>query len=1163
MHCFSQDCKISYSNNGNTTTINFELINFSLEKITTSNEIFSKIKLSNSIYYENKGYPEIPFVSAKINVSDNEIPNIEIEKISFHDIKLDNHLIPSRGTIYRNQNPDSIPYLFTDKAISNDFYPQKNVITEEIFSFRGKKEMPVRIFPFSYNFAEKTLRVYDRISIKIANSTKRYTTLPNNDYGDILVLSPEKYDSVIQPFIKWKREKGYNVLVEYCDSAENVSSRITEIYSRNPNLLYVQLVGDWNDIQSNTLGTSTCYDCPTDPTLGNVDGGDDFPDLAISRFSCSNAEELAIQIEKSINYEKNPNNNRDWREKFIGIGSGEGPGDDDELDYEHISKIYNRKLSDFTYNVHSEHYENGTNVSSNQLATSINLGSSSIAYCGHGSGDYWLTGSYSGTNVTSSSNENKLPFVISVACRNGTFHEANDCFAEKWLKAPHGGAVVTLMSSINQAWFPPMRGQDYFYDILSGGYDYENDNTSNGLSTNEQNTHWGSIILNSFYLMLSESAQTSDIETVKTWISFGDASLQLRTKTPEKITASQKVIIEGNEYVTNITTNGNAVSNALVCISQNGRYYKGFTNSRGVANISHNFESGKALLVVTAFNTTTIYDSIPVISSGNPYITIDSYSPNSINFGESSNVSINLKNSGNLSANNLIIKLLCEDEFLNINSDSAFVEIISENEIVEINDFYISVSPETPYGHIFNFSAQINYNDTTVFEEFTIELKGQDCYAPENFSAEIVNGTCQLSWNNNTIKNRTIFDNFDNSDEHPSFEINSAGNIGWTYNDIDNSQTIGITDYTFVNNREKMAFIIVNPELSYSDTSLLSEIIHPHSGNQFIASFAAISGETNDMIISPKLNFCEDFEFSFYVRGSHKPSYWETMLVYYITENSSILLDSCRVKGSENPDNWTLKSYTVPDSAKYVAIKNSSTNKYFLCIDDIKISGNSGYTNEGTNIYDNGNLIAQNINDSTFSIANLEAGEHCFNIRPTCNTNISCDTTICLTITYECIAPEIAECYRTNEYDSIIWTQTETAESYNIYDGEILIANTTDTTYIILTDNNLHEYSVSSVCQNAESEVSIAEIIITNNIRNFNNEIAVFPNPSNGDFIVKCKSLNTDYQYSIIDICGKELQQGKLNFGENKINLRDFANGIYTICISTDEKTHYTKIIKQ
>ena len=1163
LSAMSQNYAILRNEDDSCFHLEFSLKNYELIEFSAANDTFSKIAFGKNVSLEKKGWAELPFISTTIDYSDNNIITIDTSESEYHDIHLSYPLLPSRGTIYRDHNPDSIPYVILVESISDELYPNENLKIEP-FVFRDAKKANIRIFPFQYNSARQTLRIYDKIAIKVSHKkTREITPLPNYDYGDILVLTPERYDSVIVPYIRWKREMGYNVTVMHCDSAENVTSKIAQAYSQNPNLLYVQLVGNWNDVRSNELGEETCLDCPTDPALGSVSGGDDYPDLAIGRFVCANEEELSTQINKTISYEKNPNNSRDWRDRFIGIASGEGPGDDDELDYEHVRKIYDNRLADFTYNIHSQHYDAETNVSSNALIASINVGASSIAYCGHGSGLYWLTGGYGSSNVTASSNGDKLPFVVSVACRNGAFHEG-DCFADKWMNAKHGGAVATLMSSISQPWNPPMRGQDYFYDILSGGYEYETDSTSNGLNTNEQRTHWGSVVLNAFYLMLCESSQQSDIETVKTWTSFGDASLQLRTKTPDKIESSQHVAIQGNNFSTQITSNGQAVKNALVCISQDGNYYKGFTNSRGIVTIGHNLQKGKALLVVTAFNTTTIYDSIPVIESGVPYIEIADYFPKSVSAGTSTNLSISLKNLGTLQSDSVKIRITSDDEILTINTDTAIYAPIMPNQSAESNSIDIQILRNALFGHTINLTASIEYNDTIVESQLYISQNGQECYAPDILRAEYINDSCILSWNNLTVKRFTIFDDFEDNDDYPPFAINPEGSAGWSYYDGDDSQTGVISGYTFPNNREKMAFIAFRPEMAYSDTSNFLAKIRPHSGNQFLASFRSTNLTTNDWIFSRELDFIGDFEFSFHVRGSHQSNYWETMEVYYMANDSLVRVDSCTIKGSADPNAWTAKSYQLPDSAHHVAIRNISHNKNFLCIDDIKISGYKLYSIEEISIYDNGILLGTGISGDTLILQNLDDGEHCFSVRPTCNANLYTDTTVCITIFHEqCDASENAICYIMPDYDSIVWSPTENAIAYNIYELGQLVGSTTDTTFVI---NNAspteHNYTLSSVCSQGESETIEVQTILVGNNGVAEESIRVFPNPSDGIFTIEYTE-NKSCEYTLSDLCGKNVAQGKLSFGQNNLNLQGFPNGMYVISIYSDNTTLKYKIIKQ
>ena len=206
----------------------------------------------------------------------------------------------------------------------------------------------------SSNLCNEEIGMYRSIFI---NYTESKQALATGEYGDILVIYTSRDASTIQPYIQWKREKGYVVYEEQVTTGTNVQTIIQDYYGEHPNLFYVQLVGDWADITGPTItisGDSSPNPDPTDPYMGCVSGSDNFPDIAIGRFSCSNATQLQTQINKAIDYEKTPNMDPSWRESFIGIASseGSGSGDDGEIDYTHIQRLYTQRLQNYTYNTH-------------------------------------------------------------------------------------------------------------------------------------------------------------------------------------------------------------------------------------------------------------------------------------------------------------------------------------------------------------------------------------------------------------------------------------------------------------------------------------------------------------------------------------------------------------------------------------------------------------------------------------------------------------------------------------------------------------------------------------------------------------------------------------------------------------------------------------------
>ena len=92
--------------------------------------------------------------------------------------------------------------------------------------------------------------------------------------SDILVIYTARDESAIHPYINHKKSLGFSVTSKKVSTGTNVKSVIQNAYNQNPNIFYVQLVGDWDDIRSD-LGTG--QNAPMDPMLGLVSGNDKLP----------------------------------------------------------------------------------------------------------------------------------------------------------------------------------------------------------------------------------------------------------------------------------------------------------------------------------------------------------------------------------------------------------------------------------------------------------------------------------------------------------------------------------------------------------------------------------------------------------------------------------------------------------------------------------------------------------------------------------------------------------------------------------------------------------------------------------------------------------------------------------------------------------------------
>ncbi|MBQ1606458.1 MAG: choice-of-anchor J domain-containing protein, partial [Bacteroidales bacterium] len=338
-----------------------------------------------------------------------------------------------------------------------------------------------------------------------------------------------------------------------------------------------------------------------------------------------------------------------------------------------------------------------------------------------------------------------------------------------------------------------------------------------------------------------------------------------------------------------------------------------------------------------------------------PEVEVQSYTPTTAQYNTTNDLNVVFTNTGvGTTSANTTATISTTDEYLTLNSTSAILGAIASN-ATATGTFNFSLAENVPDGHVATINVEITDGSSTWNETVTITAIGPACDAPTGLQVAVNNTDATITWDTQTITSLTISDDFE---DHTYGTINSPGTVGWTYIDGDGSPTGGISYYTLTNSGSEMAFIVVDPtQVTYtSNTSqtLASRAgVTAHSGTQFIASFynAAqnnVTLQNDDWIVSPQLNFAEEFTFSFYCRGGHRSSntsFTETYEVYYSTTTNdesafTHRLDSTTVTGGNNVQ-WTYKTYTVPSTAKYVAIRYASDDKYYFCIDDITISGNA------------------------------------------------------------------------------------------------------------------------------------------------------------------------------------------------------------------------------
>jgi len=804
------------SSNNYETIIKVSIDGFNMADITTQRGIAKKLMLKNAYPFIDKDAPELLKLSTSIAIPDSYEMETEIISKKFTDYQ-NILVVPSKGNLTRDVDPSTLPYEFGKIYNLNEFYPNKLSELNNPYILRDFTGQSLSIYPFQYNPVTKILRVFDELIIKIkplvsnnfniANHKSKikvdsefekiymkhfinYPYLkskysPIGENGKLLIICPDIFMSAIQPLADWKRISGTPTEIVDISSIGTTSTAIknylTNYYNTN-GLTFVILVGDAPQIPTFTVSGGG-----SDNSYSYILGNDHYPDIFVGRISAENIAHVQTQVQKILSYEINPQSNDGWLNRGIGIASQEGPGDNNEYDYQHV-RLMRQDLMGYEYVALSELYEGsqgGLDASGDPTAamvsTDVNNGSGIILYTGHGSNTSWSTTGFSNNNISTLTNYNKWPFIWSVACVNGNFVNTT-CFAEAWMRASNNGqptgAIATLMSTINQSWNPPMCAQDEMVDILT-----------EQVSGNIKRT-FGAISMHGC-MKMNDVYGTQGDEMTDTWNIFGDPSLMVRTDTAKPMIVNHSSIALLGTTSIQLQCNTN---DAKVALSINGTL---LTSSFVVNNIATlTFPPISQLdtikVVVTAYNKIPYIGHIQVIVPNGPYVQFDNKLVRDNNgnnnqqadLNEIIDIDITLKNIGVATANGVNVTISTIDTNVQIiNASCQFGTINNGSSLTKQSAFTVKVKNNYFDQHQVVFSINISDNSSNSW----INSFGLVLNAPKfEFGNAIVKDTIAGNFNN-----------FLDSGEVAIITIPIINN-GHCQSDISNAELIPVTNNTSV-----------------------------------------------------------------------------------------------------------------------------------------------------------------------------------------------------------------------------------------------------------------------------------------------------------------------------------------------------------------------------
>jgi len=631
------------SGDGQATFLKFIVHGFNTHSVSTPQGAMNAIRIPGGSSLLESGYPDMAKLTASVRIPGDANMEVEVVSSAYTDFT-GYEIAPAKGNLYRDVNPASVPFVFGEAYSRDEFYPSSLVSLREPYILRDHRGQTAVVYPFRYNPVSKVLRVYTEITIRVyenKNGRKAvnplmgrtvkpvaeyetvyqnhfinpppqvlYTVLP--EQGNMLIISDASFMAAMAPFIEWKRKKG--IPVEMVDiatvgtSEADIKSFVADYYNTT-GLTYLLLVGDYQHIPSPMYSPAQTGGS-SDPSYGYLSGTDSYAEVIVGRFSAQSIADVETQVQRVLEYEMTPVAGGAFYSKGVCVASDQGPGDDNEYDWEHERNIRN-DLMGFTYTDVAELYDGSHggqdspgDPNSMDLYNLFQDGISIMSYTGHGSTNACSTTGLSSSDVAGMTNHDMLPFIWSVACVNGDF-AMGDCLAEAFLRTQSAGkpagAIAVLMASINQSWDPPMDGQDEMVDLLVGASVNNTMRTFGGLSVN------GCLHMNDEY-------GNAGAEMTDTWHCFGDPSLQVRTAAPVSMTVTHAISVASGTSQLQVSC---SLDSAFVSLTINGEIIGTGLVTGGIAGMS--FQSllvtDTVDVIVTAFNAMPYSGQVTVTGS--------------------------------------------------------------------------------------------------------------------------------------------------------------------------------------------------------------------------------------------------------------------------------------------------------------------------------------------------------------------------------------------------------------------------------------------------------------------------------------------------------------------------------------------------------------------
>jgi len=730
-----------------TITIDYVMPELSVDNLSDGNDIYYRLAAPGHSLTGDPGKPELPVFSRLIKIPEGARANIKISGVKSQKINPSREnirgiLYPAQHGVTKQQEGRKPEFAFDRKVYSaRTTIKSDTVAIETLGRIRGKQISNLVISPVRYNPKANILEIITSMKIEISFSggQEKGDTSPSsgselfdetldksllNYYpGDLItgfstepvgmiILTDTTFRKHLEPFYKWKTQKGFKLNILYRGEANTGSTysemkdAISRVYSESsanghaPE--YLLIIGDISRIPY--YGTDNI----TDMYYGETDGGGDFlPDMYIGRIPAPDTSTVKIAVEKILQYEKFEfaDTNKFYQKALVFAGK-------DATYASYMNGQVRYALDNYLNtagNISERHffYPEGS-TKKDSILKLISQGLSFINYTGHGSQFGWLHVDIKSSDIMQLKNQNMYPLIISNACRTAQFNDTTS-FGNKMLLSRGKGAIGFIGCSNDSYW-----DEDFIWAVGPGTPGPEPKYSQTGLGAYDRLFHNHGELPSDWYISLGQVnyagnlavSSSSSLKKKYYWETYtvlGDPSLIPYIGNPQPFIISLPDTLPNGIKSLSLTLD----PFSYIAVSHSDQLWDAtHASPSGSAVIDlPGISNDSCLVVITGQNRIPLIRTIHFADvnyeflnlSGSAIVDPSGNNNGKADYGETVNLRVKISNLGMKPADNLSASISSSSTWVTINKNNTLIGTLAgKSEITLTDEFVLTIADDVP-----------------------------------------------------------------------------------------------------------------------------------------------------------------------------------------------------------------------------------------------------------------------------------------------------------------------------------------------------------------------------------------------------------------------------------------------------------------------------------